>query len=177
MEQQDEEIKELTRLLNLVWGSEELAYERLNRLRDSYNCDLFNAMLSLVQVAFVPESFFTDLLGNRTSAGSRYEPASTYMEATICLGPRVLESTELAPIVLLHEMIHHWELTLAQDLYLFEYPSTVDVLIDRIFSDPIRARKWRATHSKRFLAKAHEISTKREIDLATLLYGHMHLRR
>lgn len=129
MEQQDEEIKELTRLLNLVWGSEELAHERLNRLRDSYNCDLFNATLSLVQVAFVPESFFTDLFGNRTSAGSRYEPASTYMEATIYLGPRVLESKELASI------------------------------------------------SKRFLAKAHEISTKREIDLAMLLYGHKHLRR
>ncbi len=166
----DEELDELDRIVTENWGSEDQALEDFDRLAKKYNRDLFDDHLPEVVVTIAPRWILSGPMGTDTDAGATYEPSSSG-QFYIHLGQMAIRSKESAAVVLAHEMIHHWEYTMATDSESEEYPLWIDELISQSYRDAKRERHWRSGHSKRFTAKANLVATKIGVHLRTLLYS------
>lgn len=166
-----EEIEKINRTLIEVWGSEERAYSELQALVAGYNRDLFDGKLPDVVVGIATRWLLAGPLGAGTDAAANYNPASSGLPPTIYLGNWAIASKERAALILAHEVIHHWEQTIATDSEETGYPAAINDIIKQCYSDAATERRWRAAHSDRFMAKAYAASLAKGWDIAKLLTG------
>jgi hypothetical protein len=108
-------------------------------------------------------------MGERNSGGD-YEPAEENKPAEIGVFTSYLRDEHIARRVLAHEMIHHWENTVADNEASY-YPDGIDLEISKCFSDRERERRWRSGHSKRFISKAYSVADSLGILARVLLFG------
>lgn len=167
---EDEETTNLMDLITEIWGSEDEALGHLNSLVEEYNQELFDGKLPPVVVCIAPRWVLRGPLGTNTNGGARYEPSDTGT-ATIYLGVTTITSKKRASEVLAHEMVHHWENTIATDLDSYKYPARIDKMIERAFKNEQKRAHWRAAHSPRFIAKAYSLAKKIGLPVERLLWG------
>jgi hypothetical protein len=153
-----------------IWQSEAAIYSFLNDEFTAHNCKIFDERLSPVRFQIKPMWLSHGLLGERNS-GADYEPAEKDWAAVIGILTSCLRDQEKTRRVLVHEMIHHWETTVATDDEASDYPDSVDAEIAEGFSDPDRERRWRNGHTKRFIAKAYSTAETLGFPTRSLLFG------
>jgi len=151
------------------WGSEEAVSSFLQHQLERINNDCFNGRLALPQLQIKPMWLSRGLFGERRS-GADYEPANGDKPAVIGLFPVILLDERSARIALAHEMIHHWEMTTEDKCHEWSYPERVDKIIQQRFSNANKEHLWRARHSARFIAKAHNVANSLSIPIRELLF-------
>jgi hypothetical protein len=152
------------------WGSETAVYKFLKEEFERANASAFQGQLTLPKLQIKPMWLSSGLMGERNS-GADYEPAEQNRPAEIGIFTAFLLDEDRTRLVLVHEMIHHWEQTLATDDENEDYPASLAKEIKEGFSDPRRERSWRGVHSERFIAKAYDVAKLLSIPPRTLLYG------
>jgi len=152
------------------WGSEDAAQEFLRREFEQINSKAFEGCLSLPNFVIKPMWLSKGLMGERNS-GADYEPAEANHPAEIGMFTAVLLDEGLTRLALVHEMIHHWESTIAGDNESAEYPTAMDELISKHFSESLCERRWRLTHSRRFISKTCRVGQALNFPLDKLLFG------
>lgn len=151
------------------WGSDEAVYTFLQRELERINLKGFEGKLSLPQLQIKPMWLSRGFMGERHSAAD-YEPAEGDKPATIGVFSVVLLDERDARIALVHEMIHHWEMTVKEESPNCSYPMNVDEMIRQRFSDTMKEHLWRTAHSSRFISKSFEIAICLKISMRDLLF-------
>lgn len=136
-----------------------------------FNRTLFDGKLPPLNIAIVTRWMLAGPLGTSENAAATYNPSSLHLSATVYLGRAAIVSKDRASIILTHEMIHHWEATVAKETEETNYPAEINKIINQIYGNTIDGRRWRAAHSNRFLAKANAVSIAKGWDIAQLLTG------
>jgi hypothetical protein len=153
-----------------IWQSEAAIYRFFDDEFTALNCKVFDGRLSPVRFQIKPMWLSHGLLGERNSGGD-YEPAEKDWAPVIGIFTSCLRDKEKTRRVFVHEMIHHWETTVATENETTRYPRSVDAEISKGFSDPDRERRWRNGHSKHFIAKAYSTAETLGFPIRSLLFG------
>jgi hypothetical protein len=167
-----EEIERLLQTMSEVWGSEEQANIGLANQVAELNAIVFDGELPCVNVHVAPRSMLSGLFGADRNAAANYNPAYEDHAAYIFVGQSAIMSKDQARIILAHELVHHWEHTVSTDSDPSTYPNEIEMMIKHWFPDFKSEKKWRATHSNRFLAKAYLMSAEHGFELSRLLSGY-----
>ncbi len=152
------------------WGSEAAVYRFLDAEFERVNVAAFQSRLSAPHFQIKPMFLAHGLMGERHS-GADYEPAEIGKRAEIGIFTVIFQDEGKTSQVLAHELIHHWEHTVAAEKEPTDYPATVDAEISRGFSDPQREHHWRNGHSRRFIAKACQVAQILGLPVRKLLFG------
>jgi len=151
------------------WGTEEALQTHIEKLV-AVLCPMICGRHAAVPVVELrPGCFARGLFGER-SAGAEYEAAEGCRPATIGVYPRVFRRRDLLEPVLAHELIHHWEHLGADGAETLSYPDEADAKIAEKYGDKQQAR-WRAAHSRAFVAKSAAIANALARPLEILLFG------
>ncbi|MGE5692548.1 MAG: hypothetical protein ACM3YF_02080 [Candidatus Zixiibacteriota bacterium] len=152
------------KLIEEVWGSTENLYEffrsEIQRLGPII-CGQ-NVVLPQVQLEISDGDPLDIMFGRGQSKSGRYDFDPLYLPGGLVkVYPTAYASRDSVTIAIAHELIHHWERLKKRQLQRqgFRYPKGADRLIENIFRDSTRERRWRGSHSNNFIAKAARVST------------------
>jgi hypothetical protein len=157
-------------LLRNEWGSEEAVYSFLKSEFGRINVTAFEGRLSLPRFQIKPMWLSKGLMGERNS-GADYEPSETARPAEIGVFTECLHDKDKTVCILAHEMVHHWEHTVADKDESTEYPPSLDREISEGLEGSFRERGWRRGHSRRFICKAYRVAEVLNLPPRTLLFG------